>query len=86
MLSVCVGSFTARPLVECAFSGGMATCFAYGQTGSGKTHVRYVTLLYVTLYTRLPDLTHPPCFRPLPKYLHRVMCDRAAWNALSQIR
>lgn len=30
--------FTARPLVECAFGGGMATCFAYGQTGSGKTH------------------------------------------------
>ena len=37
-----VCSFTAQPLVECAFSGGMATCFAYGQTGSGKTHVRYV--------------------------------------------
>lgn len=30
--------FTAQPLVECAFTGGMATCFAYGQTGSGKTH------------------------------------------------
>ncbi|ESN99508.1 hypothetical protein HELRODRAFT_192839 [Helobdella robusta] len=30
--------YTAKPLVECAFSGGMATCFAYGQTGSGKTH------------------------------------------------
>ncbi|TSO77746.1 Kinesin-like protein KIF2A [Bagarius yarrelli] len=31
--------FTARPLVETIFYGGMATCFAYGQTGSGKTHV-----------------------------------------------
>lgn len=31
--------YTAQPLVECTFSGGMATCFAYGQTGSGKTHV-----------------------------------------------
>ncbi|XP_076812891.1 kinesin-like protein KIF2A isoform X2 [Clavelina lepadiformis] len=30
--------YTARPLVECIFDGGMATCFAYGQTGSGKTH------------------------------------------------
>uniref|UniRef100_H2YAC7 Kinesin-like protein n=1 Tax=Ciona savignyi TaxID=51511 RepID=H2YAC7_CIOSA len=30
--------YTARPLVECIFEGGMATCFAYGQTGSGKTH------------------------------------------------
>lgn len=31
--------YTAKPLVECIFDGGMATCFAYGQTGSGKTHV-----------------------------------------------
>ncbi|XP_072301568.1 kinesin-like protein KIF2A [Eucyclogobius newberryi] len=30
--------FTAKPLVETIFEGGMATCFAYGQTGSGKTH------------------------------------------------
>jgi len=33
------GRYTAQPLVECTFSGGMSTCFAYGQTGSGKTHV-----------------------------------------------
>lgn len=32
--------FTAKPLVQSMFEGGMATCFAYGQTGSGKTHVR----------------------------------------------
>lgn len=31
--------FTAKPLVDSLFQGGMATCFAYGQTGSGKTHV-----------------------------------------------
>ena len=31
--------YTAKPLVECIFERGMATCFAYGQTGSGKTHV-----------------------------------------------
>lgn len=31
--------FTAKPLVQSIFEGGMATCFAYGQTGSGKTHV-----------------------------------------------
>ena len=31
--------YTAKPLVDCIFEGGMATCFAYGQTGSGKTHV-----------------------------------------------
>ncbi|KAF6018670.1 KIF2A [Bugula neritina] len=31
--------YTAQPLVQCIFQGGMATCFAYGQTGSGKTHV-----------------------------------------------
>ncbi|KAK2178304.1 hypothetical protein NP493_548g00029 [Ridgeia piscesae] len=30
--------YTAKPLVECIFDRGMATCFAYGQTGSGKTH------------------------------------------------
>ncbi|THD19803.1 Kinesin protein [Fasciola hepatica] len=30
--------YTAKPLVECVFERGMATCFAYGQTGSGKTH------------------------------------------------
>lgn len=30
--------FTAQPLVQTIFEGGMATCFAYGQTGSGKTH------------------------------------------------
>ncbi|VUZ44277.1 unnamed protein product [Hymenolepis diminuta] len=30
--------YTAQPLVESIFEGGMATCFAYGQTGSGKTH------------------------------------------------
>ena len=35
--------FTAKPLVESIFDGGMSTCFAYGQTGSGKTHVRYLT-------------------------------------------
>ncbi|CAG0890239.1 unnamed protein product [Darwinula stevensoni] len=33
-----VYKFTAMPLVETIFEGGMATCFAYGQTGSGKTH------------------------------------------------
>lgn len=30
--------YTAKPLVQTIFEGGMATCFAYGQTGSGKTH------------------------------------------------
>ncbi|XP_061098472.1 kinesin-like protein KIF2C isoform X1 [Conger conger] len=30
--------FTAKPLVQTVFEGGVATCFAYGQTGSGKTH------------------------------------------------
>lgn len=30
--------YTAQPLIQTVFDGGMATCFAYGQTGSGKTH------------------------------------------------
>lgn len=34
--------YTAKPLVECIFERGMATCFAYGQTGSGKTHVSWL--------------------------------------------
>ena len=37
--------YTAKPLVECIFEGGMATCFAYGQTGSGKTHVSVVLVV-----------------------------------------
>jgi len=47
----CVYRYTALPLVECTFSGGMATCFAYGQTGSGKTHVScYLHLSFVSFY------------------------------------
>jgi kinesin family protein 2/24 len=30
--------YTAKPLLESIFEGGVATCFAYGQTGSGKTY------------------------------------------------
>jgi kinesin family protein 2/24 len=33
-----VYKYTAEPLVQTIFEGGMATCFAYGQTGSGETH------------------------------------------------
>ncbi|XP_033148912.1 kinesin-like protein Klp10A [Drosophila busckii] len=33
-----VYKYTAKPLVQTIFEGGMATCFAYGQTGAGKTH------------------------------------------------
>jgi kinesin family protein 2/24 len=33
-----VHRYTAKPLVQTIFEGGMAICFAYGQTGSGKTH------------------------------------------------
>lgn len=44
VLIVC--RFTAKPLVQSIFEGGMATCFAYGQTGSGKTHVSLTPLCY----------------------------------------
>jgi kinesin family protein 2/24 len=37
-LHIPVHRYTAQPLVQTIFEGGMATCFAYGQTGSGKTH------------------------------------------------
>lgn len=37
-LFVIFGRYSAKPLVQTIFEGGMATCFAYGQTGSGKTH------------------------------------------------
>lgn len=37
-LHISVHRYTAQPLVQTIFEGGMATCFAYGQTGSGKTH------------------------------------------------
>ena len=30
--------YTAKPLVQSIFEGGMATCFAYGQTGASKRH------------------------------------------------
>lgn len=38
-ITLILNRFTAKPLVQSIFEGGMATCFAYGQTGSGKTHV-----------------------------------------------
>lgn len=41
--------FTAKPLVQSMFEGGMATCFAYGQTGSGKTHVRNLPCVQLCL-------------------------------------
>lgn len=44
-----INRYTAKPLVECIFDRGMATCFAYGQTGSGKTHVSFLSLCCLTL-------------------------------------
>jgi len=70
-------SFTARPLVECAFSGGMATCFAYGQTGSGKTHVR-CSILARCLSVRLTK-TSRPMLRLLTlghKFTRHFVCSR----------
>ncbi|KAG8183932.1 hypothetical protein JTE90_006859 [Oedothorax gibbosus] len=66
--------FTARPLVQSLFEGGMATCFAYGQTGSGKTHTMagdFVTKtsqdctkgIYAFSTREVFDLLHSPQYR-----------------------
>ncbi|CAM9346469.1 unnamed protein product, partial [Ectocarpus fasciculatus] len=46
---------TARPLVNCAATGGFATCLMYGQTGSGKTHTMSAIYEYAAsdIFTQL---------------------------------
>jgi kinesin family protein 2/24 len=34
-----VYKYTAKPMVENIFKGGISTCFAYGHVASGKTHI-----------------------------------------------
>ena len=49
-----VYKYTARPLVQNIFEGGMATCFAYGQTGSGKWFSRSLRPMGIWVFWFFP--------------------------------
>ena len=49
-----VYKYTARPLVQNIFEGGMATCFAYGQTGSGKWFLRSLRPMGIWVFWFFP--------------------------------
>ncbi len=46
-----VYKYTARPLVQSIFDGGMATCFAYGQVKNPKhLHFKYKVIKNIVRY------------------------------------
>ena len=72
--------YTAKPLVECIFERGMATCFAYGQTGSGKTHVSdwwEEDGPFCNMGQKVPFSSDVPCWSRSLVYLISA-CHRAA--------
>ena len=74
-----VYKYTARPLVQNIFEGGMATCFAYGQTGSGKWFSR--SLRPMGIWVWFFPLKYPF----LPPVLFGILLPKFFWPTVRKI-